>query len=163
MDDPARPDIRRIFLSPGEVACAAAPTLITTVLGSCVAITLWDRERRVGGINHFVLPPGKLTRSSARYGDVAMAELLEGMKRLGSRPSDLEAKVFGGAGVLAVGHQGSVGAANVQFALETLERHEIPIVAERVGGQRGRLLVFNTETGDAFVRWLAESEALPAS
>jgi chemotaxis protein CheD len=160
MEDAA---IKRIFLSPGDVACAAEPTLITTVLGSCVAVTLWDSERHIGGLNHFVLPPGAQPRSSARYGDVAMEELLQGMERLGAKPRNLRAKVFGGASVLTAADRDSVGAANVRFALDVLERRGIAIAARRVGGQRGRLLVFNTETGDAFVRFVAESENLPSA
>ena len=154
---------RRLFLSPGEVACAAEPTLITTVLGSCIAVTLWSAEHRVGGLNHFILPAGKQTRDSARYGDVAMAELLDGMKAQGARPPRLEAKVFGGAGVLSVGDQGSVGAANIRFAFEFLKREGSPVVGQRVGGHRGRLLVFNTHSGEALVRYLAETEALPSA
>jgi chemotaxis protein CheD len=153
--------IRRLFLSPGEVFFTDQPTLVTTVLGSCVAVTLWDKERRIGGLNHFVLPRGG---SSPRYGDTAIEELLEGMIGLGAHLRSLEAKMFGGAGVLPVGGQGSVGAANVAFALGELSRRGIPVVGRRTGGDRGRLLIFNTGTGDAFIRWLAENEGVqPAS
>lgn len=152
--------LHRVFLSPGEVICAAAPTLISTVLGSCVAVTLWDKGQRVGGVNHFVLPRGGDT---SRYGDAAMTELLEGVVELGAHLRSLEAKVFGGAAVLPVGGQGSVGTANVAFALSELSRRGIPVAGRRTGGERGRLLMFNTETGEAFVRWLAESEPVPAA
>ena len=156
-------DRKRIFLSPGEVVCAAEPTLITTVLGSCVAVTLWDSRRHIGAVNHFVLPPGKSPHDSARYGDLAMAELLQGVEGLGAKAGDLRAKIFGGANVLSAAAQDSVGAANVRFALEELERRGIRVVARRVGGQRGRLLVFNTETGEALVRFVAETENLPSA
>lgn len=149
----------RVFLSPGEVFCAAAPALVTTVLGSCVSITLWDKERKVGGVNHFVLPRGG---ESSRYGEAAVLELLEGVLDFGAHLRSLQAKVFGGAAVLPVGGEGSVGAANVAFALGELSRRGIPVVGRRTGGERGRLLVFNTGTGEAFVRPLAEHEPLPA-
>jgi chemotaxis protein CheD len=152
-------DIRRVFLSPGDVICMAEPALITTVLGSCVSVTLWDKDRRIGGLNHFVLPKGG---SSARYGDTAMLELLEGVLSLGAHLRSLEAKVFGGAAVLPVGGEGTVGTANVAFALGELARRGIPVAGRRTGGERGRLLMFNTESGEAFVRWLAEHEPLPA-
>ena len=151
-------DIRRLFLSPGEILCASEPTLISTVLGSCVAVTLWDPERRIGGLNHFVLPRGG---SSARYGETAVRELIESMLELGAHLRSLEAKVFGGAAVLPTGGPGSVGAANVAFALGELSRRGIPVAGRRTGGEHGRLLIFNTETGDGFVRWLAEHEPLP--
>jgi chemotaxis protein CheD len=153
-------DPRRVFLSPGEVFVADHPSVVTTVLGSCVAITLWDKVRRVGGLNHFVLPRGG---ESSRYGDVAALELLENVLALGAHLRSLEAKVFGGAAVLPTGGEGSVGAANVAFALGELSRRGIPVVGRHTGGERGRLVIFNTETGEAFVRWLAEHEPLPAA
>jgi chemotaxis receptor (MCP) glutamine deamidase CheD len=152
-------DIRRLFLSPGEVICMPEPALVTTVLGSCVSVTLWDKDRRIGGLNHFVLPKGGAT---SRYGDTAMRELLEGVLSLGAHLRSLEAKVFGGAAVLPVGGEGTVGTANVAFALGELARRGIPVAGRRTGGQRGRLLMFNTESGEAYVRWLAEHEPLPA-
>jgi chemotaxis protein CheD len=152
-------DIRRVFLSPGDVIGSSEPALITTVLGSCVSVTLWDKDRRIGGLNHFVLPKGG---NSSRYGDTAMLELLEGMQALGAHLRSLEAKVFGGAAVLPVGGEGTVGTANVAFALGELARRGIPVAGRRTGGQRGRLLMFNTESGEAFVRWLAAHEPLPA-
>jgi chemotaxis protein CheD len=129
------------------------------VLGSCVSVTLWDKDRRIGGLNHFVLPKGGAT---SRYGDTAMRELLEGVLSLGAHLRSLEAKVFGGAAVLPVGGEGTVGTANVAFALGELARRGIPVAGRRTGGQRGRLLMFNTESGEAYVRWLAEHEPLPA-
>src|SRR5262245_49642044 len=152
-------DIRRVFLSPGEVMCMAEPTMITTVLGSCVSVTLWDKDRRVGGLNHFVLPRGG---TGSRYGDTAMLELLEGVLELGAHLRSLEAKVFGGAAVLPTSGEGSVGTANVAFALGELARRGIPIAGRRTGGERGRLLMFNTETGEAFVRWLGENDPVPS-
>jgi chemotaxis protein CheD len=150
----------RYFLSPGEVVCAAEPLLVTTVLGSCVSITLWDKITGVGGINHFVLPRGE---DNARYGVAAVQHLFDGVVELGGHLRSLEAKVFGGAAVLPAGGQGSVGTQNVSFALGELSRRGIPVVGRRTGGERGRLLMFNTETGDAFVRWLAEQEPLSSA
>jgi len=150
---------KRIFLSPGEVACAAEPTLITTVLGSCVAVTLWDCLQHRGGVNHFVLPYNTPTREGTRYGEMAIAQLVDQMVALGATPRSLQAKVFGGAGVLVLGGEhGSVGAANVALAMADLSRRRIPVMACRTGGKRGRLLIFDTATGDAFVRRLAGYE-----
>ena len=153
----------RIFLSPGEVACAAEPTLITTVLGSCVAVTLWDSLQRRGGVNHFVLPHNTPERVGTRYGEMAMAQLVDRMVDMGAKPRSLQAKVFGGAGVLVLGGEhGSVGAANVALALADLSRRRIPVMACRTGGKRGRLLIFDTATGEAFVRRLAGYDRVAA-
>ena len=115
-------------------------------------------DRRVGGLNHFVLPKGG---PSSRYGDTAMLELLEAVLDLGAHLRSLEAKVFGGAAVLPVGGERTVGAANVAFALGELARRGIPVAGRRTGGERGRHLIFHTGTGEAFVRGLAEHEKLP--
>jgi chemotaxis protein CheD len=155
--------VRRIFLSPGEVVCTAEPALIKTVLGSCVAVTLWDSVWRLGGVNHFILPRARVPEDSARYGSIAMKQLMEEMVALGARVAHLQAKVFGGAGVLPLGgDHGSVGAANVAFALSDLSLHRIPVKGQRTGGEHGRLLVFNTATGEAFVRPVAGKEASPS-
>jgi chemotaxis protein CheD len=152
--------IRRVFLSPGEIACAAKPTLITTVLGSCVAVTLWDSVRNLGGVNHFILPRARMSGDGARYGDQAMAQLMEEMLALGASRANLQAKVFGGANVLPIGgNNGTVGAANVAFAMNDLSEHRIMVKAHRTGGEHGRLLVFNTSTGEAFVRRVSGGDA----
>ena len=154
--------IRRVFLSPGEIACASRPTLVTTVLGSCVAVTLWDPVRRLGGVNHFILPQSRVSDDGARYGDRAMAQLLDEMRALGASRANLEAKVFGGANVLPLGgKQGSVGAANVAFAMNDLSVQRIPVKGHRTGGEYGRLLIFNTDTGEAFVRRVSSGDVAP--
>jgi chemotaxis protein CheD len=84
------------------------------------------------------------------------------MTALGARPRNLKAKVFGGADVLhRIGDRLSVGTANTAFALDDLSRHQIPVLAHRTGGERGRLLIFNTATGEAFVRRLAGNDGSP--
>src|SRR5258706_10049652 len=83
----------QIFLVPGAVHCSAAPGLVTTVLGSCVGVCLWDPLRRVGGMNHYVLPLSPADDRTPRYGDVAIERLIEAMARLGCRVGDLVAKL----------------------------------------------------------------------
>ena len=129
--------------------------MVTTILGSCVAVCLWDRRCRIGGMNHFVLPCCRDAVPTSRYGDVAFTRLLAGLERLGCQRPDLRAKVFGGAAVLPVGEQAdTVGAQNVGAALEALSAHKIPVVARRTGGQRGLFLRFHTEVGRVLVREL---------
>lgn len=144
-----------IFLPPGGICYPPEPTVVTTILGSCVAVCLWDRKRRIGGMNHFVLPRCNEAVPTPRYGDVAINRLLAGMGRLGCEQADLRAKVFGGAAVLPVGEQdNTVGTHNVGAALKALRTHSIPVVARRTGGQRGLFLRFHTEEGRVLVREL---------
>ncbi len=145
----------QVFLEPGALYCTARPAVIRTVLGSCVAVCLVDRNGHAAGMNHYVLPSGQAT---LRYGDVAIEQLSLKMYRLGCRLGDLRAKVFGGAAVLPYGAaEDTVGTKNVGIALEWLRIHSIPIVARRTGGENGLLIRLYTATGRVMVRPIAAS------
>lgn len=153
-DVPAVPE-PRVTLMQGDVHYTIEPKVLVTVLGSCVAVCLWDKIRGAGGMNHFVLPSDRNSEKSTRYGDVAMDELQCGLLRLGCKIGDLQAKVFGGAAVLPFGGGQTVGANNVALALERLRRDRIRITAQRTGGTIGQQIRFHTRTGEVFVRYLA--------
>jgi chemotaxis protein CheD len=141
-----------VYLPPGQVHVSAEPIMITTILGSCVAVCLLDRRRSWGGVNHFLLPRGASQAPSPRFGDRAMPELLDAVLGLGSRRGDLEAKVFGGARILPARSGGrDLGQENVEAALAFLEGEGIPVVARHTGGRCGRKVIFDTSDG---VVWL---------
>ena len=143
-----------ITLLQGEVYISAEPAILATVLGSCVAVCMWDATRGIGGMNHFVLPDSVRGEKNSRYGDVSIEELEAGLLRLGSRITDLQAKVFGGAAVLPFGGGQTVGSNNVQLALEQLRRDRIRITAQRTGGTLGQQVRFHTWSGEAYVRYI---------
>lgn len=141
----------RVYLLGGEIAAAAAPTEVTTVLGSCVAVCLFSAATRVGGLNHFLLPRGP-DDGTGRVGEPAMRLLLERVLALGARRQDLRAKVFGGASTLGAHATGrTLGDQNAELAVRTLAAEGIPVLGGEVGGTRGRKLVFHTDTGDAWL------------
>ena len=151
-------DVHRahVYLHPGQIFAASAPSAVTTILGSCVAVVLCDEALGVGGLNHYLLPlwarPGDDT---LRFGNVAFERLLEELREHGAVQKRLRAKVFGGACLL--GGQGKaehLGDKNVSVARSLLTAARIPIMAEDVGGQRGRKLIVHTDTGDAWVKLL---------
>jgi chemotaxis protein CheD len=146
--------LMQLTLMQGDIQCSSDAKILMTVLGSCVAVCLWDKLRGIGGMNHFVLPYARRGESNSRYGDVAIDELLSGLLRLGCRTADLQAKVFGGAAVLPFGGGQTVGSNNVQYALDRLQRDRIKITARRTGGILGLQVRFHTRTGDAFVRYI---------
>jgi chemotaxis protein CheD len=155
MDPPRRRET--FYLPPGQLAAFCVPTEVTTVLGSCVAVCLWDRRQEAGGMNHFLLPHWSgLREFSPRVAAVAMSQLLERMGQLGSRVPDLEARLFGGAHILSAGGGGGthLGDENAQEARRLLAEAGIPIVAEDTGGDRGRKLVFHTDSGTTHVHRL---------
>ena len=155
-------DAAPVFLMPGTLHCAAVSTQITTILGSCVAVCLWDEVRHLGGMNYFVLPRRRHNATGARFGDVAIGWLVSGMMRLGCRPETMRAKVFGGANVLPYCIQGpSIGAQNIDTALDHLDHLDIPVAAGQTGGQTGLWIRLQTETGEVLVRKLARRADRP--
>ena len=146
-----------VYLHPGQLFASAAPCSITTVLGSCVSVCLFDAERGVGGANHYLLPhAGTHTSDPLRFGAPAIEALLDRVVALGARRNKLAAKLFGGAHVLQAmsAERFHLGAANVDVARAVLSAQRIPVHAEDVGGQRGRKLRFVTGDGTAWVREL---------
>lgn len=143
----------RFFLHAGHLFATAEPTEIVTILGSCVAVCLFDAARGVGGANHFMLP-GQATVPSPRYAKNAVDLLLAQLLALGARRSRLEAKLFGGASMLKLGTEsnGDLGVRNIEAARLKLAEERIPIVSEDVGGIRGRKLVFSTAGGAVLVK-----------
>ncbi len=147
--------LRGVYLHPGQVFVSADPAEVNTVLGSCVAVCVFDPVLRLGGANHYLLPRWAGDGvSSERFGNVAVRSLIEKMVALGSHKGNLEAKVFGGACTVEAFGGGEVGGRNTEAAFNTLGREGIRVVAEDVGGRRGRKLVFRTDTGVALVRLL---------
>src|SRR5262249_32705984 len=143
-----------VYLLPAELVAMGGdePRTLTTILGSCVSVCLWDRRGRGGGMNHYLLPRcGPAAQRPARYGDVAIPLLLSRLFALGAHREDLRAKVFGGAHVLASVPQGArtLGGDNVQVALDLLRDEHVQVISEDVGGTRGRKLAFNTIDGTA--------------
>ena len=150
--------LRTVYLEPGGVVAAARPTEVTTILGSCVSVCLWDERLRQGGMNHFLLPTAPYGQSpSSRHGDAAIPMLLRELERLGSQRLNLKAKVFGGAhmaGPPAPGAALTLGQRNAELARRLLGEAGIAIVAEDLGGRAGRKLRFRTDDGMALVKTL---------
>ena len=140
---------------PGEYAAHDQELMIVTVLGSCIACCLWDGEARVGGMNHFMLPEG--SGAGGRYGSFAMDRLIDELVGLGARRRALQAKVFGGARLLAGPEGAGVGARNARFALEYLRAARIPVVSQDVQGSAARKIAFLPVSGRALVKRLGAS------
>lgn len=145
----------RVYLHPGQLFVTGDAAIVTTILGSCVSVCLWDEQALVAGINHFLLPvnPAR-TPADPRYGNTAMTRLVAALIERGAAVPNLVAKVFGGASVIPSfsGARKAIGDQNVIAAHEALEKAGIRIAGEQTGGQRGRKLVFFTANGSAFVK-----------
>lgn len=145
---------RRVYLHPGVLWAEPFPGIITTVLGSCVAVCLWDPHTGLGGINHYILPHGG-SEVSPRYGNHALSMLLDRVLSLGAHRETLLACVFGGASVMSGTFTGpTLGSRNVAEAFDFLERSGIAVLRHDVEGQRGRKLTFRTADGSTLIRKL---------
>jgi chemotaxis protein CheD len=143
------------YLPPGGLLASAEPMEITTILGSCVSLCLWDAQAGVGGMNHYLLPGGGNDQPE-RYGDRANPILLQRVLKLGASESRLRAKIFGGACVVKAFRNGVTTFAdrNVRIAEEFLRQQRIPLINEDVRGERGRKLRFRTDNGTASLRYV---------
>lgn len=142
---------------PGEYYCDNEDLLVMTTLGSCIAACLWDRQARVGGMNHFMLPDG--AGDSGRYGSYAMELLINEMMKRGASRMTMEAKVFGGGAVISGMNSINVGERNTQFVLEFLATERIPVVSKDVMDIYPRKVCFLPFSGKAMVKRLAPTNA----
>ncbi|MFO7784295.1 MAG: chemotaxis protein CheD [Thermodesulfobacteriota bacterium] len=139
------------FLKPGYIYLPVRPTVVSTVLGSCVAVVLWDGKRGAGGINHFQFPTcDEPERPTAKYGDASTAMLIRMMIKDGSKTKHLEAQIFGGACNRKVSSW-DVGRDNVRTARRVLAKHGIRVISEDVGGERGRKVIFDAVNNEMAV------------
>jgi chemotaxis protein CheD len=131
--------------------CSDDAVEVTTILGSCIAVCLYDATCRVGGINHYMLPLWNGSGlETPKYGNIAIPKLIAMMNDIGSNTKSLKAKIFGGAKVLGTPESDSlaVGTRNTEIAQNTLREYGIPIIASSVGDTFGRKIIFNTATGE---------------
>ena len=147
--------VATVYLHPGQIFTTHETVLVTTVLGSCVAVCLFDPDAGVGGMNHFLLPSTPVRGGNdLRYGNTAMERLITAMEGKGAVIDRIVAKVFGGACVIPgfSGAREAIGTKNVAAAREALTHHGISIGGEQTGGRRGRKLLFHTGHGAAYVK-----------
>ncbi|WP_446812211.1 chemotaxis protein CheD (plasmid) [Methylomonas sp. 2BW1-5-20] len=160
-----------IFLQPGEFYFGDRETRIRTLLGSCVAITLWHPRLRIGGMCHYLLPMrrGKSERAEqpdGRYAEEAMILFLRELDLSASWPADYEVKMFGGGNqfpstILSVAQEKtsliSVSDNNIHFGRGLLKRHGFRLIAEHLGGNGHRKLVFDVWSGHVWIQHFAKS------
>ncbi len=147
--------IKTLYLHPSELFASKIPFTIITVLGTCVAVTLWDSKLKFGGMNHFMLPEGGFNVDNPkRYGNHSTRMLVNRMFYLGSSKKNLKAKVVGGSySTLGVDSIYQVGAKNINSAIQVLNDMQVQIVEQDVGGNRARKLKFLTSKGVLYIHY----------
>lgn len=139
------------FLEPGYIVFPERPTLVSAVLGSAVSICLFDKKRKVGGMNLFLYPSTREpSEATALYGNVSTVTLVRMMMDYGSKVRNLEAYILGGA-YNPERTTEDVGRKGIMVARRILNKEKVSIVSEDVGGAKGRKIVFNTGTSELAV------------
>lgn len=133
-------------------------------LGSCLAVSLYDPETKIGGMGHLLLPcqpdnspPG----SESKYVDTGINQMMEELIQAGAKRESLVAKVAGGANMFETEYHtliNSIGARNAKSARETLHQLGIPLLGAEVGGNRGRNVEFDLASGNMMVYCARENE-----
>lgn len=159
-----------IYLKPGEMCFSRNPVVVTTVLGSCVSVTLFHPGSGTSAICHALQPrcpqPDRCSedcRNRYRYAVCAIEEMTRRITALSLRPRDIEVKLFGGAALIgtrsAASQQNSIGQLNVKAAMETISNLGLILKVMDVGGNFGRKIIFNTETGEILMKRLHRASA----
>lgn len=156
-------EMKTYYLYPGDIFAHKEPHRVTTILGSCVSVCLFDPFLSIGAINHFMLPvwDGK-GLAMPKYGNIAIMKVIEKMELLGSKRQSMVAKLFGGASLSYGSGPGSVGSKNIILAKDMLSDEGVRVVASDLGGSRGRRLLYYTSTGRVRVRHIKETMPLKA-
>jgi chemotaxis protein CheD len=149
-------EVEAVKVLPGEYYVTATDMVLVTVLGSCVSACVRDREKGVGGMNHFMLADGggHMLSASARYGTYAMEVLINHLMKMGARRHALEAKVFGGGRVMASLTSSQVGENNARFVLDFLATEGIPVAAQDLLDACPRKVYYFPNSGRVLVKKL---------
>jgi chemotaxis protein CheD len=158
----AHPSPIEIFLQPGDFYFGDAHTRIRTVLGSCVAITMWHPTLKVGGMCHYMLPANTRHGAQAldgRYADGALALFMRELQRSGTRPRDYQVKIFGGGRMFTSARRGGnavqaldVARRNIETGRSLLKQQGFRIVAQHMGGDGHRNVIFDIGSGAVWMR-----------
>lgn len=158
----ADPEVKLVTLSPGQLFFGGGRTVVQTLLGSCVAITLWHPGRRIGGMCHYLL--GSRGQAERKHGQApgyfatdAVEYLVEQVRASGRPNSEFEAKMFGGGNMFESvqprAHPVDVAQANVRAGRRLLEQNGFGMKSADVGGSRYRKIFFDLESGDVWVQY----------
>jgi chemotaxis protein CheD len=159
---------KRVVLGPGNYFVSEERVVISTLLGSCVAVCLWDEQNRIIGMNHFLLANRRYAKNgplchteAGKYGIHSMELLINGMMKVGARRENLRAKAFGGASMMGDTSRRDnffcVGEVNCRFILEFLKTDGIPLVSADLGGDVGRVIHFFSDDFMVYIKRMGKT------
>jgi chemotaxis protein CheD len=146
-----------VYLGPGEAYLDDRPALVSTVLGSCIAVTMFHRMTRRGRICHAILPryPSAGQGDTFHYVDSSILHMLENLLFTGLERAEIEVKLFGGANAFkGDDERATVGELNAERAVQVIRKERLTILASDLGGRMGRKIVFDTQSGKVLLKRL---------
>jgi chemotaxis protein CheD len=154
---PQAPRDAERFLMPGQLDFGRAPMRLRTLLGSCVAVTLWHPHKRVGGMCHFLLPSRKRAGHEpldGRYGDEALQWMQDALRRMGTRPEEYVAHLYGGADTLPEGSgvKLNIGERNIEQGWSLIDHHGFQLENVDVGDNIPRTVALDLASGQVDMR-----------
>ncbi len=154
--------LEKIYLKPGELVTAEEPVMITTVLGSCISVTMYHPQTGTALISHAMLPNGHGSKNF-KYVDSSIHHMVKYFKDRKIRLYEIAVKLFGGADMFKSSQPKvpnlTVGWQNITVASQILERYDLEPVAKDTGGNRGRKLVFTTNDGSVYIKKMSRNDA----
>jgi len=158
--------LTQVYLKPAELYVGEQPTKVTTVLGSCLSVTLFSKRLRMGAICHAALPHCRkkkrcheLCEDAFKYVDCSLHYMIGSMRGHGVLDNEIEIKLFGGADTLSSKKENTIGSMNVKMALEIIRQEHLRIMAADVGDSFGRKIIFLTNTGEVYLKRLKDAGA----
>ncbi len=146
--------MKKRYIHEGELFVSREPIQIATILGSCVAVCLYDKVSGIGGMNHYLLPlwNGEGLKT-LKFGNISTDRLIHEMLRMGAKRESMVAKIFGGAAI-NVNSSISVGSRNTQVANNILVEYGIVIANSDCEGSRGRKILLDTTDGSVYLKYI---------
>jgi chemotaxis protein CheD len=155
--------VPEIFLHPGEFHLSTEPEVVTTILGSCVSIIMFDKAKRISMMSHNLMPVCENLSSCKgdcenvhRYTECSVKQMLQIFDSVKIPRNDIVVKLFGGSELINDGHHAdnitSIGSRNITSAKNIIEKEALKLTAQDIGGRCSRKIVFITETGEVYLR-----------
>lgn len=144
-----------IFLHPGDLYFGRAPTIISTLLGSCVAATLWHPKEKIGGMCHIILPESPEGVCEMRYGDCAIAEFVKQVTKFNTMTKDYDVHIYGGSDMFPDMQKSSgmkIGDRNIEKTKELLKLYKFQVKEIDTGGSNSRKIKLDLSDGSVWAR-----------
>lgn len=156
--------LEKVYLKPGEMVTTEETLMITTVLGSCISVTMFHQKTGAAAICHGMLPYGK-SSASFKFVDTSLRYMMHYFDSLKISRKEIQVKLFGGSDMFTTGQPSvrslTVGWQNISAARSCLAEYGLVPTAADVGGKVGRKLIFTTDTGSVYIKKLNDRDRLP--